>query len=80
MTSQGHPRAAFRRALERGNLVVAELEAHEVGQLDLDEALELTALVALRDASRRHVYAVRWLTRWRPNRNASLSSGFSTYF
>jgi hypothetical protein len=30
----------------------------------LDEALELTALVALRDAERRDVYAGRWLTRW----------------
>jgi hypothetical protein len=52
-TSQGHARTAFRRALERGNLVVAEIEAREVGQLDLDEGLELTALVALRDPRRR---------------------------
>jgi len=48
MTAQGHPRTAFRRAIERGNLVVAEIEAREVGQLDLGEALELTALVAPR--------------------------------
>jgi hypothetical protein len=41
----GPPRTASRRALERGNLVVAELEAREVGQLDLAEALELTRLL-----------------------------------
>jgi hypothetical protein len=52
ITAQGHPRTALRRALERGNLVVAEIEAREVGQLDLGEALELTALVALRDRER----------------------------
>src|SRR5262249_14500313 len=36
-----HARAGFRRAIERGNLVVAELEARDIGQLDLGEALEL---------------------------------------
>src|SRR5262249_17781364 len=64
ITSQGHPRTAFRRALERGNLVIAEIEAREVGQLDLSEALELTALVALRDRPRGDRYALRWLARW----------------
>jgi hypothetical protein len=34
-----------RRALEPGNLVVAEIETREVGKLDVGEALELTALV-----------------------------------
>jgi hypothetical protein len=57
----GHARAAFRRAIERGNLVVAEIEAREVGQLDLGEALELTALVALRDRERGRRYAERLL-------------------
>jgi hypothetical protein len=60
----GHARAAFRRAIERGNLVVAEIEAREIGQLDLGEALELTALVALRKRERGRRYAVRWLQRW----------------
>ena len=64
MTSQAHPRTAFRRAIERGNRVVAGIEAREVGQLELDEALELTALVALRDRGRSRRYAVRWLQRW----------------
>lgn len=43
--------------------VVAELEARGVGQLDLSEALELTALVALRGAERGRRYTVRWLQR-----------------
>jgi hypothetical protein len=60
----GYARAAFRRAIERGNLVVAEIEARDIGQLDLGEALELTALVALRDRQRGRRYAVRWLQRW----------------
>ena len=64
MTSQGHPGTAFRRALERGNLVVAELEAREVGRLDLGEALELTALIALHDRERGSRFAIRWLQRW----------------
>ena len=35
-----------------------------MGQLDLGEALELTALVALRDPYRGPRHAVRWLARW----------------
>ena len=71
-TSQGHPRTAFRRAIERGNLVSAELEAREAGRLDLDEALELTALVALRDRPRSRRLAVRWLERWLEEQRAPL--------
>ena len=63
-TSQGHPRAVFRRALERGNLLVAEVTLREVGPLDLGETLELTALVALRNRDRGARFAVRWLSRW----------------
>jgi hypothetical protein len=33
LTSQGHPRTVFRRALQRGNLLVAELTAREVGHI-----------------------------------------------
>src|SRR5262245_5378862 len=45
LTAQGHPRTIFKRAIERGNLVVAEATAREVGRLTLTEALELTALI-----------------------------------
>ena len=64
MTSQGHTRTVFRRALERGNLLVAELEARGGGRLDLRESLELTALVALHDRPRGERYAIRWLLCW----------------
>jgi hypothetical protein len=52
-TSQGHARNVFWRALERGNLIVAEATAKEIGQISLSEALELTVLIAKKDA-RRH--------------------------
>jgi hypothetical protein len=46
-TSQGHPRTIFRRALERDDLVLAEVTARET----IAEALELTALVSRNPAS-----------------------------
>jgi hypothetical protein len=54
----------FRRALERGNLLVAEATAREVGHVHLSEALELTALTALHDRARGGRLAIRWLQRW----------------
>jgi hypothetical protein len=41
-----------------------EVEAREVGKLDLSEALELTALITLRDRERLRRFAVRWFQRW----------------
>ena len=46
MTAQGHPRRIFATAIERGNIVMAEATARELGRISLDEALALTALVA----------------------------------
>jgi hypothetical protein len=46
MTAQGHPRAIFSRAIENGNLVVAEQVAREVPNLTLEEALRLLFLHA----------------------------------
>jgi hypothetical protein len=63
VTAQGHPRAIFTRAIERGNLVVAEMAAREIGRLTLGEALALTALVAQKDPTHRSRYVLRWL-RW----------------
>jgi hypothetical protein len=39
VTSQGHPWAIFKRAIQNGNLVVAEASARELGRLTLEEAL-----------------------------------------
>jgi hypothetical protein len=46
VTAQGHPRAIFKRAIERGNVVIAEATARELGQLNLEEALQLVLLYA----------------------------------
>jgi hypothetical protein len=46
LTAQGHPRAIFKRAIENGNLVVAEMTARQLGRLTLEDSLALTALVA----------------------------------
>jgi len=60
-TSQGHPRTIFRRALERGNLVLAEVTAREIGRVTIAEALELTALVARKQPERYGRFAAHWL-------------------
>lgn len=64
MTAQGNPRTVFRRAIATENVVAAELNARMMGNVTLVEALELTALVALKDPKRRSRYAARWLGRW----------------
>jgi hypothetical protein len=53
-TSQGHSVSIFRRAIERGNLTVAEATAREILRISLTDALELTVLIA-RKGSRRDV-------------------------
>jgi hypothetical protein len=64
VTAEGHPRAIFNRAIERGNLVVAEMTAREIGRISLVEALELTALIALRDSGRHGRAGARWARRY----------------
>ena len=63
MTAQGHPRRIFATAIERGNIVMAEATARELGRISLENALALTALVAEKDPKRRSRFAVRWLLR-----------------
>ena len=64
MTAQGHPRAIFSRAIERGNLVVAEASAREVGNLTLEEALRLLFLYAEKEPIKYERAALRWLARY----------------
>jgi hypothetical protein len=45
LTAQGHPRAIFKRAIERGNVTMAEATAREFA-LSLEEALQLVLLYA----------------------------------
>jgi hypothetical protein len=63
LTAQGHPRAIFRRAVERKNLLIAEATARELGALDLAEALDLVCLVAEQRPERLDAFARRWLAR-----------------
>lgn len=63
ITSDGHSYAVFRRAIDNGNVFAAELAALELRGLGLVDALELTALVALRDRPRSRRFAARWLQR-----------------
>jgi len=64
LTAAGHPRSIFKRACERGNLVVAEATLRELGRPTLGELLELTILIASRDARRHPRVAARWLQRY----------------
>jgi hypothetical protein len=53
----------FKRAIERGNLLIAEMTARELGRLTLADALDLLGLVVEKDPERRDRFAVRWLSR-----------------
>ena len=63
-TSQGHPLAILRRPIDVGNVVAAEIAAHELRGLSLADALGLTALMALRNRDRSRRMAARWVQRW----------------
>jgi hypothetical protein len=64
LTAQGHPRATYQRAIERGNLLVAETILRELGRPTLGELLELTILIAFKDPRRHPRVAARWLARY----------------
>jgi hypothetical protein len=63
MTAQGQPRARFRRAIQRKNLLGAETCAREMGVVGLNEALDLVCLVAEAAPERLDGFARRWLAR-----------------
>ncbi len=65
MTAQGQPRAIFQRAIERGNLLVAEQTLRaEIPRPTLLDLLELTALIAQKQPHRHARVAGRWLLKW----------------
>jgi len=62
MTEQGHPRVIFQRAIERGNLTVAEVTLRtEIPRPTLVDLLDLTALIALKEPERYARVTRRWL-------------------
>jgi FlaA1/EpsC-like NDP-sugar epimerase len=63
LTAQGSPRAIFKRAIERGNVVVAEATAREFA-LTLEEALQLVLLYAAYEPAKLERAALRWYRRW----------------
>jgi hypothetical protein len=64
LQAQGHPRATFQRAIEHGNLMVAETVLRELGRPTLLELLDLTALIAEKDVGRYGRVAARWLLKY----------------
>src|SRR5690349_1537186 len=64
VTAQGHPRTIFKRAVERGNHVIAEATAREMGNVTLDEALLLVFLYAEKEPIKFERAALRWHTRY----------------
>jgi len=64
ITAQGHPRAIFRRALERGNLLVAETTLRAIGRPTEEELLLLTALICRKQPQRGRRVAARFLERY----------------
>src|SRR3954470_10672977 len=63
MTAQGSPATRFDRAVQRRSLLNAELAARELGQVSLEQALQLTILYAEQGEERFDRAAVRWLGR-----------------
>jgi hypothetical protein len=64
VTSRGSPYARFRRALANGNLATVRAAAAELPQVDLDDALEVCALMAGTEPQRYDRAALRWLARF----------------
>jgi hypothetical protein len=65
MTVQGSPHTIFKRAIGRGNLMVAEMTLRtEITRPSLVDLLELTALIAIKDPKRHARVSARWLARW----------------
>ena len=62
----------FARALQHGNLLVAEATARELGRISLAEALELTILIAQKEPKRLPKVGVRWLQRYLEEEDARL--------
>ena len=63
MTAQGSPKVIFKRAIERGNVLIAETTAREFA-LNLEEALPLVLLYAACEPAKLERAALRWFGRF----------------
>jgi hypothetical protein len=63
MGSDGSAYGRFRRAIERSNVLGAEMSARELGQLGLLDALDYLTLLAAEAPDRYDRAARRWLSR-----------------
>jgi hypothetical protein len=73
MTAQGQPRARFRRAIQRKNLLGADCALGRWAVMDLAEAFDLVVLVAEVGPERLGGYARRWLARLADERRPNLA-------
>jgi hypothetical protein len=64
LTAQPHPHVRFRRALQSGSVTLALGAAAELGTRDLEDAFELTLLLAAHEPHRYGRAAVRWHARF----------------
>jgi hypothetical protein len=61
VSAEAHANARFRRAIERRTLWLAEDAAREMGQLPLEDALQLVHLYAEKESPKLERAAMRWL-------------------
>lgn len=73
MTAPGHPYAEFQRALENGNLWIAEAVARDLPrQISLEDALRLVHLYAEKESPKYERAAMKWLRRYLDERSPTL--------
>jgi hypothetical protein len=75
VSSQGHPHAVFRRALQRGDLPAVRAAAAELPAVALGDALEIVCLILAQEPERFERAAVRWLARLLAERPQPQTSG-----
>ena len=73
MGASGSAHGAFRRACERGNVLLALTTARGLGQLSLEDALALTEVLARAGDVRFETAAVRFLGRFAYERKPTLT-------
>ena len=74
VTSRGHAYAEFKRALDRGNLWIAEAVAREMPQVSLDDSLKLVHLYAEKESPKFERAAMKWLRRYLDEKEPTLKN------